>query len=253
MLRAIIVDDEKLALEELSYMLGQYEDVEVIGCFTNPVEALGQIILKRPDIAFLDIEMPVMNGLNLAKELAGAVRHTDIVFVTAFDGYALHAFEVNALDYVVKPVFEERLDKTIQRIRSRQKDSNKVGRNIIEKLNDIEKSVKQAEEKFVVWRDEEIFLLNVADIFYLTVENGSTLVITEKGRFTAKSSIDFWEQKLKGYNFFRCHRGGLVNMDYVERIIPWENKCCTIILKEEKHRIPVSRSRTKELKRRLKI
>lgn len=253
MLRVILVDDEKLALEELNYLLGQYKDVEVIGCFTNPVEALGQIILKKPDIAFLDIEMPVMNGLNLAKEIAGAVSHTDVVFVTAFDGYALDAFEVNAVDYVVKPVMEERLEKTIQRTRIRQRDSKKVGRNIIEKLNNIEKSFKQAEEKFTVWRDEEIFLLNAAEIFYLTVENGSTLVITEKGRFATKSGIDFWEKKLMGYNFFRCHRGGLVNMDYAEKIIPWENKCCTIILKEEKYRIPVSRSRTKELKSRLGI
>lgn len=253
MLRAILVDDEKLALEELSYLLGQYEDVEVIGCYTNPVEALGQIILKKPDITFLDIEMPVMSGLNLAKEVAGLAGHCNIVFVTSFDSYALDAFEVNAVDYIVKPVMEDRLEKTIQRIRGRQKNRSKVGRNIIERLNNIEKSVTQTEEKFAVWRDEEIFLLSAEDILCLTVENTKTLVITEKGMFTVKNGIDFWEQKLERYHFFRCNRGGLVNMDQIERIIPWDNKCCTIVLKGDKFRMQVSRSRTKELKSRLNI
>ena len=253
MLKVMLVDDEKLALDELCYLFSQYADVEITGTFINPVEALGQIILKKPDILFLDIDMPEINGLNLAKEVIGVLGNIEIVFVTAFDNYAINAFEVNAIDYILKPIHQERLDKTIERIRLRHKSSTKVGKNIIEKLNNIEKFVKQDIEKFAVWENNEIVLLNAFDIFYFTVENSNHIIFTNRGRFTIKRGIDFWEEKLKGYNFFRCHRSFLVNMDYIDRIIPNENNCCTIILKDKKYEVPVSRSKTKELKRKLEI
>lgn len=252
-MKVMLVDDEKLSLDELEYLLGQYDDMEIAGTFTNPVEALEQIIQKKPDILFLDIDMPVINGLNLAKEIIGVLKSVEIVFVTAFNNYAIEAFEVNAIDYILKPTRRDRMDKTIERIRLRHKGSTKVGRSIVEKLNNIEKYVKQDVEKFAVWADDEIILLNTHDIFYFTVENGDHDIITSRGKFPIKRGIDFWEERLKAYNFFRCHRSFLVNMDYIDRIIPYENNCCTIVLKDKGYQIPVSRSKTRELKKRLDI
>jgi DNA-binding LytR/AlgR family response regulator len=253
MLKVMIVDDEKLALDELCYLLSNYADVEIIGMFLNPVEALDQIVLKKPDILFLDIDMPEISGLNLAKEVTGVLGNIEIVFVTAFDNYAINAFEVNAVDYILKPIQRDRLDRTIDRIRSRHKNNTKVGKSIVEKLNSIEKCIKQDVEKFAVWASDEIILLNASDIFYFTVENGSHVIITNRGEFQIKQGIDFWEERLKAYNFFRCHRSFLMNMDYIDMIIPYENNCCTIILKDNKYEIPVSRSKTKELRRKLDI
>lgn len=253
MLKVMLVDDERLALDELCYLFSAYDDMEVAGAFVNPLQALEQIIVKKPDILFLDIDMPEINGLNLAKEVTGVLGNTEIVFITAFDDYAVNAFEVNAIDYILKPIGRDRLDKTIDRIRSRHKGSTKTGRSIAEKLNNIEKYVKQDKEKIAVWANSEIILLNTSDILYFTVENGNHVIITSRGKFSMKRGIDFWEERVKAYNFFRCHRSFLVNMDYIDRIIPNENNCCTIILKDKQYEIPVSRSKTKELRKILDI
>ena len=253
MLKTVIVDDEELALDELSYLLGSCTGVELIGAYTNPVEALEQILIKKPDIAMLDIEMPVMSGLNLAKEIAGAAKDIEVIFITAFDGYAIEAFEVNAVDYIIKPVLQERLIKTIDRIKSRHRDGSRVGSRIIDRLNNIEKSIRQGEEKYAVWGSDGIFLLNAADILYITVEGGNTAIYSSLGQFTDKKGIDAWEQKLGDRRFFRCHRSFLVNIDYIKKIIPYGNNSCTVLLKGKKEEIPVSRGKTKELKSRLGI
>ncbi len=165
----------------------------------------------------------------------------------------MEAFEIIAVDYLQKPVGRERLDKTIERLRLSHKPNGKTGRNILDKLNIIEKSLKQSEEKFAVWGIDQIYLLKPSDILYLTVEDGSVLLFSRQGQFTTKQSLDIWEKKLDSYNFFRCHRGFLVNMDYVERIVPYENNCCTVILKDKRAEIPVSRRQTKELRSKLAI
>lgn len=252
MIKTILVDDEQLALDELRYMLSRYPDLEIIGTYTNPVEALSQIMTQKPNLLFLDIEMPVLGGLNLAKEVMGELKNTEIVFVTAFDEYAVNAFEVNAMDYLLKPVSRDRLDKTLERLCLRHKNNGKAGKYIMEKLNHIEKNLKQFEEKFAVWENDQIYLLKPSDILYLTVEDRNVIIFSKQQKFAAKHNLDIWEQKLAAYNFFRCHRGFLVNMDSVERIVPYENNCCTIILKD-KTEIPVSRRQTKELRSRLEI
>jgi DNA-binding LytR/AlgR family response regulator len=253
MLKAIIVDDEELALDELSYLLESCTGVEIIGAYTNPVEALGQILIRKPDVAILDIEMPMMSGLNLAKEITEAVKNIEVIFITAFDGYAIKAFEVNAVDYMIKPVLQERLVKTIDRIKSRRKDGSKVGSKIIDRLNSIEKSIRQGEKKYAVWGSDGIFLLNAADIIYITIEGGNTVIYSSLGQFTDKKGIDAWEKKLGDRQFFRCHRSFLVNIDYIKKIIPYGNNSCTVLLKGKKEEIPVSRGKTKELKSRLGI
>lgn len=116
-MRIVLVDDEKPALEELSYIINKYSFIEISGTFTNPAEALEHILKEKPDVVFLDIEMPEINGFTIAREITNAEIDTIIVFVTAFDEYALKAFEVNAVDYILKPYDEKRIDQTVKRLK----------------------------------------------------------------------------------------------------------------------------------------
>lgn len=116
MIRAIIVDDERMALEQLGYVLSQYREISISAEFSDPVEVLGKIPALKPDVAFLDIDMPEVNGFMLAEEIMEISPHTSVVFVTAYDDFAVKAFEINAIDYVLKPVSRSRIDNTIQRI-----------------------------------------------------------------------------------------------------------------------------------------
>ncbi len=249
-MKVMLIDDEKLALDELGYMLSQYTDAEIIGTFTDPVEALEQITVRKPDILFVDIEMPVISGLNLAREVSGLSGSTEVVFITAYDRYALNAFDVNALDYVLKPVIRDRLDQTMDKIRHRQRKNVNIGRSLMNKLDNMERLIRQSGEKFAVWDNDGFSLLKASDISYIAVDNGITSVFAGQGRYIGKDGIEAWERKLSGYNFLRCHRGYLVNMDRAEKIVPGENGCCHIVLRNEKANIPVSRSKTKELKSR---
>src|SRR5690554_3496530 len=108
----MLVDDEKPALEELNYILMQQKSIEIIGSYTNSAKAIEEILKTEPDVVFLDIEMPEFNGFMVANEMIKRKLNTSIVFVTAFDEYAIKAFEINAVDYVLKPISEERIKKT---------------------------------------------------------------------------------------------------------------------------------------------
>ena len=115
-MRTILVDDERLALQYLGKLLGEIDDIQIIGTYMNPYEAIGAILVEKPDIVFLDIEMPEMNGIELAEQIQQSLPTTHIVFVTAFNEYAVKAFEINAVDYIVKPVQRDRLSKTLSRM-----------------------------------------------------------------------------------------------------------------------------------------
>jgi DNA-binding LytR/AlgR family response regulator len=254
MLKVMLADDENLALDELRYNLEQFNDIMITGAFSDPTEALSRMVTDKPDVVFLDINMPAVSGLNLAREVLSASNKTDVVFVTAYDSYAVNAFEVSAVDYLLKPVSQDRLARTLETIRIRRKDSLRSSspiKLILNRLDNVENYIKQTGKKLTVWKDEEIFLIKAQEIVYITVENGVSAVVTERDRFTSRLSIGIWEEKLRGSGFFRCHRGFLVNMEFIERIIPYENNCCGIVMKGGDIKIPVSRSRTKELKDKL--
>lgn len=120
MIRAAIIDDEELAIHTLVRLLGELDTFEITGTYTDPVQGLLEIVRTPPDVVFLDIEMPVLNGFEIAKQLSYKELKTKVVFVTAFDEYAVQAFEVNSLDYLLKPVTRERLEKTVQKLRTQE-------------------------------------------------------------------------------------------------------------------------------------
>jgi len=251
-LRIILVDDEKPALEELTYIINKYSFIELIGTYNNPTIALERILKEKPDVVFLDVEMPEINGFTIAREIIRAEMDTIIVFVTAFDEYAIKAFEVNAVDYILKPFHEERIDLTIKRIKNISKQHNKENnQKVIQKILEIQET--KPINKLPVWKNNRILLLNPEDIIYCTMEDGKTVIVTEDERYITDGKLIYLEEILKQDGFFRCHRSFLVNLNTINEVIPWFNNTYIIKMKGIDDEIPISRRHMKEFKKLLNI
>ncbi|MCM1989948.1 LytR/AlgR family response regulator transcription factor [Oceanirhabdus seepicola] len=248
MIRVIAIDDEEPALEELNYVLNKNENVDIVDTFSDPLEALMKVKELKLDAVFLDIEMPEINGFSVAKEIIKLDSNISIIFITAFNQYAVEAFEVNALDYIMKPVSEERINLALNKICSKHVLENKYDGGIIKKISSAQKTLKKNLEKVVIWKDDEVILLKPQQVYYFTIENGEIIAITEEGRFKTKDSLDNWENKLGEYNFFRTHRSFLVNLDKIQKMSPWFNNTYVLYLEDTPNEIPLSRNRLKEFK-----
>lgn len=170
MLKAIIVDDERPAIRELQYLLSDYDDIEVIGAFTNPLKAQKEIEEYRPQVVFLDINMPQINGIDLACQITDSNPEIDIVFTTAYDNYAVKAFELYALDYLLKPIYKDRLEKTVRRIiRKNKSPACSIERRlIIKSFGDFQ--IGWEGEEPIKWRTEK-----TKELFaYLLINYGKT-------------------------------------------------------------------------------
>jgi DNA-binding LytR/AlgR family response regulator len=248
MIKIITIDDEEPALEEINFILNKNDNVEIIGGFTDALGAIKEIEALEPDAVFMDIEMPEINGFSAAKEILAINSNISIIFITAFDEYAVEAFEVNALDYIMKPVSEERIDAALDKISNKLILQEKHSENIYDKITLVEKSFKRNLDKIIIWKDDEIFLLKPSEIYYFTKENGDIIVVTKEQRLKTKDTLENWENKLSEYNFFRTHRSYLVNLDKVKKMSPWFNNTYILLLENMPGEIPLSRTRLKEFK-----
>jgi len=248
MLRVVLVDDEKLALEELSFILSKNSDIEIIGKYVDSLTALEFIKKSKPEIVFLDIEMPDIDGFTLAEEISKMDFSVCIIFATVFDKYAVKAFEVNAIDYVLKPFSEKRLQITMDKINDRYKSNENIPKC---SYNDIfpEKQEIKGIKKIPLWKDECIFLVHPQDILYCTVLNKEVFVLTKDASFTTQYTLNQLGNKLCNHNFFRSHKSYLVNLDKIYKIIPWFNSTFMLKIEEWKEEVPVSRHYVKEFKK----
>jgi len=248
MLRVVLVDDEKLSLEELSFILSKNSEIEIIGEYVDAVAALEFIKRAKPEIVFLDIEMPEIDGFTLAEEICKMDFHVSIVFATVFDKYAVKAFEISAIDYVLKPFSEKRLQITMDKINSRYNCNENIPScsydNIIPDKHEI-KGIK----KLPLWKDECIFLVHPQDILYCTVINKEVLVLTKDGNFTTQYTLNQLGAKLSNHNFFRSHKSYLVNLDKIYKIVPWFNSTFVLKIEGWKEEVPVSRHYVREFKK----
>ncbi|WP_298846666.1 LytR/AlgR family response regulator transcription factor [Clostridium sp.] len=250
MLRVVLVDDEQLSLDELSFILGKKRELEIIGKFLSPLTALEFIKESKPEIVFLDIEMPEIDGLTLASEIGKLDFSVSIVFATVFDKYAIKAFEINAIDYVLKPFSEKRLALTMDRIEEKFNCSKNtlLGQgSLLEKISNV------GMVKLPVWKAECIFLVHPRDILYCTVVNKEVFVFTRKATYTAHCTLNQLENKLINQNFFRSHKSYLVNLDNIYKIVPWFNSTFVLQIENWKEEVPVSRHYVKEFKRLLNM
>jgi two-component system response regulator LytT len=244
-MRIIIAEDERLAREELIYMLSRVPDVTLLPSTINGKELLGMIEMHEPDVVFLDIEMPEMNGMEAARQLQTFKHPPYVVFTTAYSDFAVEAFRVGAIDYLLKPFDETMLSQTLDRVRQTLK--------------------KQIEFEITPFKKEKINKLLIDDGSKLTVVDPETVLYAVKEEkhtkiclsrqecIMTKYTLSDLETQLQGYPFFRSHRSYLVNLNHIYEIEPWFNGAYNIIINDESRtKIPVSRTSAKELLKRLK-
>lgn len=249
-IKILIADDESLARNELIYLLERIGNIEIVGEASTGKDTLLKAKETHPDTVFLDIEMPQMNGIEVAREMLYWYDPPSIVFATAFDEYAIKAFELNAVDYVLKPFEEERILLTLERIRSKTEPRNHYTQNITRFLEQFQFSnVAQKLSKIAVHEGETLILLDPNEILYISREGRGIFVHTNDHQYESKYSLQLLESKLYNYSFFRTHRAYLVNLNHVDQLIPWFNGAYNLILRDPKRTtIPVSRSYIKSLK-----
>lgn len=222
-MKCLIIDDERLARKELQSLLSEYSEIEVVGECANADEALEAIENIQPDLIFLDIQMPGQNGFELLESLDYMPR---VIFVTAYDEYALRAFEVNALDYILKPVDESRLEETINKI-LKQSDTDVLAQGI---TADGGVSLKLDDQIFLKDGDK-CWFVTLRDIRYFESEGNYIRVFFENFKPLILKSLNNLEKRLNEKDFFRINRKYIVNLKEVIHIEPWFNGGLQIKLK----------------------
>ena len=262
-LRVLVVDDEQLAREELCYHLEQHGDIEVVGQAGNGLEAITAVERQDPDLVFLDIQMPGLNGFEVARRLLERGQEPPaLVFVTAFDQHAIEAFEVNAVDYLLKPVEAGRLDQALDRARRRvesDRTSSAVsGRPLNEQLEQIVKMMAARQvrrEQVAVKIGERFLLVQAEEIIYASLADESINIVTGQVAGTSNyRTLDDLQARLDPDVFWRVHRSHLVNINKIKEIVPWFSRNYILRMKDAKGtEIPVSRAQTKRLREYLKL
>ncbi|WP_096439566.1 LytR/AlgR family response regulator transcription factor [Alteribacter populi] len=243
-IRTLIVDDEPLSREELRHLLSEYEDFDIVGQASSGEEGLEQALRLHPDVLFLDIEMAEMNGVELANALQQLKKVPHIVFATAYPDYAVKAFRLEAVDYLLKPFDEVQLVETIKRIR--KIESGNGGENQpAQKANHL--------GKLAVENEETIIYLSPQNIDYCFREGKETKICVGEHCYSSKQTLKELEEKLADYSFFRTHKGFLVNLKRVSALVPWLNGAYQLKIQGGRVEIPVSRNYVKELRHRLEL
>ncbi|NLP17544.1 MAG: response regulator transcription factor [Firmicutes bacterium] len=251
-LKVLVVDDEAPARSELKYLLEKTGEVEVMGDAASGPEALKLIMDMQPEAVFLDIKMPGQDGFAIAEAVLAA--HDEppfFVFATAFDSYALQAFQVRAVDYILKPFQEERVAQTVQRLLS-LRAAHRPG-ELARSLGALLKKIREGEEpaRLPVDINDRIVLLPVEDICAAYCRDKDVLVKTKGKEYQVRSTLTELEERL-GCRFFRAHKGYLVNIDHIAEIIPWFHGSYLLLMDDCEHmEIPVSRRRAPVLRERL--
>lgn len=244
--RCLIVDDEIPARQELLYILNNIEGVEVVGQASHGMEALELNRKLKPDIMFLDIQMPEMSGMDVARILLGEEHRPMVIFVTAYDQFAIEAFEVNAIDYLLKPISEERLKNRLKKISSVKENNEGINYEKLSRMiQDIKLDTKTLPNIVSVYHKNKLIPIEIKDIVYATIEDKNTIIVTAKGKFEINCTLNKLLEKLDSSMFFRSHKSYIVNLKNILSVEPWFNATYNINLKDDLGMIPVSRSYAK--------
>jgi two-component system response regulator LytT len=267
-LRIIVVDDEQLAREELCFLLGQLDDVEIVGQAGNGIEALRVIEEQSPDVVMLDVQMPGLTGFEVARRLLRAGIETQLVFVTAYDQHAIEAFEVNAVDYLLKPVEAGRLATAVDRVRRRiQSDrlafkspsaedaSKSPSAEDMDKLLHLLSERQDRREQLALKVADRFLLVQSDEVVHASVEDDVITVVTNSLSGTSNyRTLDELQARLDPAVFWRVHRSHLVNINKIKEIVPWFSRNYILKMRDGKGtEIPVSRSQTKRLREYLRL
>jgi two-component system, LytTR family, response regulator LytT len=236
-IKVLIAEDERLAREELIYQLQQEEDFLVCPSAENGRQLLEIYNQYEPQVVFLDVEMPVLSGMDAAVQIVEQNKKAKktvplFVFITAYEEYAVEAFGIEAVDYLLKPYGAGRLQETFARLRKR--------------LTEPVASVQHS--KLLIEDGEKLVVVEPEDIYYASRMDRFIEIFTKDERIQTKMTLQELEEKVTGFSFLRPHRSYLVNLNYVQEIVPWFNGAYNLVLKDKKNiKIPVSRSAAKVL------
>lgn len=234
--KTIIVDDERLARREIRRLLAEFEEISIAGEAENLSEAVELIETEKPDIVFLDIQLSNENGFDLLEKVG---RNFKLIFVTAFDAYAIRAFEVNALDYLLKPVNPERLSQALSRLEEETTDEKIKFRPL------------EIDDRIFLDLGERSVFLKVREISYINAAGDYSEIFTAEGKkLLVEKSLREWEMRLPEKNFLRIHRQTIINLEEVESVETWFNRTFQIHLKNFTEPLAVSRRYAVKLKSR---
>jgi two-component system LytT family response regulator len=240
MIRALIIDDERLARQELKSLIEQFDEIQIVGESGKPEEALDLIDRENPDLIFLDIQMPGMNGFELLDEIEG--KAPEVIFVTAYDEYALQAFEVNALDYVMKPVEIDRLKEGIQKI------TKKIEERKADAPQEPENEGKLELNDQVFLKDgDKCWFVELSKIRLFESEGNYVRVYFDESRPLILKSLNALTDRLNEKYFFRASRKHIINLRWIDRVETWFNGGLMVFLKDGT-KIEVSRRQSVKLK-----
>lgn len=240
-MKAIIVEDEFLAREELKFFIKNYSKIEIIDEFEDGIDVLKFIQNNEIDIIFMDINIPSLDGVLLAKSISKFSKKPYIVFITAYKEHAAEAFEIEAFDYILKPYSESRIVAMLKKLEAVNND----------KENTVPKS--SLSNKINLWKNEKIIVVSMNDIYYCAAEERITHVFTKNDEYSVNLGIAEFYETLPKDTFFKCHRSYIVNVNKIREIIPWFNNTYNLKLQDMDFQIPVSRSNIKEFKQLMNI
>jgi len=268
-LTVLIVDDEPLARQELQYLLERAGGVEVLAHGTNGIEAVELIRAHKPDLVFLDVQMPGLDGFGVLKKLLDRkVPMPQVVFATAFNQYAVRAFEVNAVDYLLKPFDRKRVMQTIEKAlagRASPAGSTGLGADSAAKLDALLRLVEEQSNaqsnaqavaprsnsgKIIVRAQSRLLLVDQREICFASIEEGTISVVTRavEGHSNCRTLEELMDQ-LSPETFWRAHRSYVVNIQHIREVVPWFKSSYQLRMDDaQKTEIPVSRSQTKRLR-----
>lgn len=235
-MKAIIIDDERLARQELKNLLAPYPEIEIVGEANNAETAIENIKLLKPDVIFLDIQMPGKNGFELLEEISGV---PEVVFVTAYDEYAIRAFEVNALDYLLKPVQASRLAETVKKILNKDTSEKAETKEQTQALND--------DDQVFVKDGEKCWFVKLSEIRLFESEGNYVRIHFDKNRPLILRSLNNLDERLNNRTFFRASRKHIVNLKWVESIENWFNGGLMVKLRGGEQ-VEISRRQAAKLK-----
>lgn len=242
-IRTIIIDDEQLGRDLIKAYLKKHENYEIVSECNNGFDGIKQINELRPDLIFLDIQMPKLTGFEMLELIESP---PVIIFTTAYDQYALKAFDVNATDYLLKPFSEERFNDALAKAEKLLTDKSLSDSKFVELLKSSDNRT-EALERIVVKNHQKITLVPVEEIKYIEAQDDYTMLYTLKGNFLKQKTMKYFEENLNPKDFIRIHRSYIVRLEIIKQIELLEKESYQVILADGK-KLPVSKTGYSKLK-----
>jgi two-component system, LytTR family, response regulator len=257
-INTIIVDDEKPAREELAFLLKAFPEISLIGQGKNGLEAVNLIKEHSPDLVFLDVQMPGLDGFGVLKKLVERkLKVPHVVFATAFDHYAVQAFDVNAVDYVLKPFDKARLSKAITKAKREIEAHTSTTERLEQLVSQLSapKSASNQPSKILIRSQQRMLLVDAEDLIFASIEGG-LISVTAKDLEGSSNyrTLEELHATLDSDSFWRPHRSFLVNIHHIKEVVPWFKSSFMLKMNDKKSsEIPVSRQQTKRLRELFKL